>query len=253
METANQKRPKIVAIFIAYKAVKTLEEFYKNFPKDLVDEAILVDDASGDGTYELAVKLGITSFSNPKNLGYGGNMKRAIQIALDRGADIIIDLHPDGEYKPSAIPGAIEKVKQGAGLVLGNRFTTLTKPLESGMYSWKIIPIVVLNIFDRIALGIKVHDLHQGFRVYTRKLLESVNYKANTNGYLFSFELIAQAVYKKIKIDEVPVETHYTGEKRGASLKSSLKYSFATFKVLVLFFSAKLGFVSEIFKTPTKN
>lgn len=245
-----EKKPKITAIFIAYKAVKTLEDFYSTFPKHLVDEIILVDDASGDGTFELSQKLGITSFENPVNLGYGGNMKRAIQIALSRGADIIIDIHPDGEYKPSAIPAAIQKVKDGAGLVLGNRFTTLTAPLKSGMYSWKIIPIVALNVFDRLALGVPVHDLHQGFRVYTRKLLEQVNYTANTNGYLFSFELIAQAKLKKIPIAEVPVETNYIGEKRGASLKNSLKYSFSTFKVLALFYAAKLGLLSEIFKNP---
>ncbi|MDO8590981.1 MAG: glycosyltransferase family 2 protein [bacterium] len=252
MQHANPDRPKIIAIFIAYKAVKTLEKFYTEFPKNLVDEIILVDDASGDGTYELSKKLGITSFENPVNLGYGGNMKRALEIAMARGANVIIDIHPDGEYKPSAIPAALDQVKRGAGLVLGNRFTTITKPLESGMYSWKIIPILTLNIFDRLVLGVRVHDLHQGFRVYTRKLLEQINYKANTNGYLFSFELIAQAAFKKITIAEVPVETNYTGEKRGASLKNSLKYSFATFKVLVLFFAAKLGIVSEIFKVPAK-
>ena len=111
---------------------------------------------------------------------------------------------------------------------------------------------MVLNIFDRLALGIKIHDLHQGFRVYTRTLLEQVNYTKNTNGYLFSFELIAQAAFKKIPIAEVPVETNYQGEKRGASLRSSLRYSFATFKVLVLFYGAKLGSVSEIFKAPSR-
>ena len=254
-KTANEtdKKLKVIVIFIAYKAVKTLESFYTSFPKNLADEIILVDDASGDGTFELSQKLGITSFKNPVNLGYGGNMKRAIEIALSRGADVIVDIHPDGEYKPSAIPAALEKVRNGAGLVLGNRFTTLSKPLESGMYSWKIIPIVAMNTFDRFALGVPVHDLHQGFRVYTRKLLESVNYTANTNGYLFSFELIAEAKFKKIPIAEVPVETNYTGEKRGASLKNSLKYSFATFKVLALYYGAKLGFVSEIFKNPAQK
>lgn len=245
-----EKKPKIIAIFIAYKAVKTLEDFYGIFPKHLVDETILVDDASGDDTYKLSQKLGITSFENPVNLGYGGNMKRAVKIALERGADIIIDIHPDGEYKPSAIPAALLKVEQGAGLVLGNRFSTMTKPLQNGMYSWKIIPIVALNALDRLVLNIPVHDLHQGFRVYTRTLLEQVNYGVNTNGYLFSFELIAQAAFKKILIAEVPVETNYSGKKRGASLKNSIKYSFGTFKVLALFLLAKIGLRTRLFEGP---
>jgi len=249
MERATARKPKIIAIFIAYKAVCTLENFYASFPKELVDEIILVDDASGDGTYELSQKLGITSFENPKNLGYGGNMKHAIKIALERGADVIIDIHPDGEYKPSAIPAALREVEQGALLVLGNRFTSATAPIKTGMYVWKLLPILLLNWMDRIVLRLRISDFHQGFRVYTKKLLERINFEKNSDNYLFSFELIAQAAYQKMRVTEVPVETCYTGEKRGASLKNSLKYSFGTFKVLMLFLLAKMGFSVAIFTT----
>ncbi|MCR4311437.1 MAG: glycosyltransferase family 2 protein [Candidatus Taylorbacteria bacterium] len=245
---ANTERQKIIVIFIAYKAKHTLENFYSAFPKQLVDEVILVDDASGDGTFELAQKLGITSFENPVNLGYGGNMKRAIEIALSRGADIIIDIHPDGEYKPSAIPEAIQKVKEGALLVLGNRFTHPTAPLQTGMYIWKLIPITILNWIDRAILGLTIGDFHQGFRVYTRTLLESIPFKRNSNNYLFSFELIAQAAFKKMNVAQVPVETSYTGEKRGASLKNSIKYSLGTFTVLALFILAKSGLKNKLFR-----
>lgn len=233
---------KVIAIFIAYNAVETLEKFYKGFPKNLVDDIILVDDASPDATYILAKKLGINSYQNPVNLGYGGNMKKALDLALNDGADIIIDIHPDGEYKPSAIPQALKKIRSGFEFILGNRFTTLDKPLKSGMYFWKWIPIRFLNYIDKIILGANLNDFHQGFRVYTRKMLERINYQANSNSYLFSFELIAQAVYHKIKMAQVPVETNYSGKKRGASLKNSIKYSIGTFKVLLLFILARLGF-----------
>ena len=248
-----KQKPKIVTIFIAYNAAKTLQKFYQDFPQNLMDDIILVDDASKDNTFKLAKELHITSFKNPINLGYGGNMKRALDIALKRGADIIIDIHPDGEYKPSAIPHAIKEMRSGAEFVLGNRFTGLAKPLRSGMYFWKWIPIRILNQIDKIILGINLDDFHQGFRVYTKKMLKKIDYHLNSSNYLFSFELIAQAVYQNIKITQVPVETSYTGKKRGASLENSVKYSLGTFKILWLFILAKLGFKIRLFQKPSQN
>lgn len=242
-----RKNKKVVAIFIAYNAAKTLEKFYHNFPKKLVNEIILVDDASYDNTYKLAKKLGIRSYRNPVNLGYGGNMKKALNLALEDGADIIIDIHPDGEYKPSAIPNALKEMESGTEFVLGNRFTTLDNPLKSGMYFWKWVPIRMLNYIDKIILGVNIDDFHQGFRVYSKKMLEKINYSSNSDNYLFSFELIAQAAYQNIKISQVPVKVSYTGKKRGASLKNSIKYSLGTFKILLLFVLAKTGLQIKLF------
>lgn len=246
-------KQKIVTIFIAYNASKTLEKFYEEFPKHLVDKIILVDDHSRDETFELAKKLGIISYLNPINLGYGGNVKRALNLALAEGADIIIDIHPDGEYKPSAIPEALKQIRLGSEFVLGNRFNTLRKPLRSGIYIWKLVPIMILNWIDRAILGLDLKDFHQGFRVYTRSLLKKVNFEKNSNDYLFSFELIAQAASMGIRITQVPVETSYTGKKRGASLKNSIKYSLGTFKILLLYILAKLGFKINLFQAPTEN
>lgn len=247
-----KKKSKIIVIFLAYNASKTLAKFYLKFPKKFVSDIILVDDASKDNTFNLAKKLGIKTYRNSINLGYGGNMKRALNLALKAGADIIIDIHPDGEYEPTAIPNALEEIKNGAEFILGNRFTSLTKPLKSGMYIWKFIPIRILNLIDKAVLGVKIDDLHQGFRVYTRSLLKKVNFEENSNNYLFSFELIAQAVYNNIKIAQVPVQTRYSGKKRGASIKNSIKYTLGTFKILVLFILAKTGFFKvELFQKPT--
>lgn len=243
-------KSKIIVFFLAYNAAKTLDGFYKSFPKNLVDEIILVDDASKDNTFEIAKKLGIISYQNPINLGYGGNMKRALSIALDRGADILIDIHPDGEYNPSAIPEALKKIREGTQFVLGNRFTSLVQPIKNGMYIWKLLPLRILNSIDSLIFGVRLNDFHQGFRVYTKDMLSKINYQENSHDYLFSFELIAQAIYKKIKIAQVPVETNYSGKKRGASLKNSIKYSLGTFKILLLFILAKLGFKTKLFQKP---
>lgn len=244
---------KTVAIFIAFNAEKTLKKFYENFPREFVDEIILVDDASKDRTYEIAKQIGIQSYKNEINLGYGGNVKKAIFIALQMGADIIVDIHPDGEYKSSVIPLALKKVESGAEFVLGNRFTHIDKPLKSGMYFWKLIPIVLLNFISKAVLKAAIDDYHQGFRVYTRKMLEKINFENNSNGYLFSFELICQAILNKVKMSQVPVETNYTGKKRGASLKNSITYFLGVFKVIVFFLLAKIGYKIKMFQNPVLN
>lgn len=247
------KKSKIIVIFLAYNAAKTLKTFYQEFPKTLVDKIILVDDASKDNTYELAKSLGIRSFRNKINLGYGGNMKRALGLALSHRADIIVDIHPDGEYKPSAIPLALREIKAGSKLVLGNRFINFFQLLKNGMFLWKLVPIWCLNWIDKLVLGVHVDDLHQGFRVYTKDLLNKINFEENSNNYLFSFEFITQAAYNNVAISQVPVETNYTGKKRGASLKNSVNYSLNTFKILFLFILARLGFKLRLYQKPSQD
>lgn len=245
-----KKIKKIFAIFIAYNAEGSLEKFFKNFPKQLFEKIILVDDASHDNTYLLAKRLGIKVYRNSKNLGYGGNMKRALSIGMKLGGDVFVDIHPDGEYKPSAIIPALKEIKKGAHLVLGNRFYSQAKPLKSGMFIWKYIFIKILNIIDGLVLGLKINDYHQGFRVYTRELLTKINYKKNSDSFLFSFELIAQAAFWKLKVAQVPVNTRYSGKKRGATLKKSIIYSMGTFWILIFYILAKLGIKNKIFKKP---
>ncbi|MEK7138471.1 MAG: glycosyltransferase family 2 protein [Patescibacteria group bacterium] len=250
MSDSINTKPKIIAIFIAYKAARELENFYRSFPKELFDEIILVDDNSKDNTFELSSSIGIESYENPTNLGYGGNLKRALLIALQKEADIIVDIHPDGEYKPSAIVPAIEAIKDGSEFVLGNRFFKGHKPTENGMYTWKLLPLMMLGWISKVVLRLPIDDYHQGFRVYTRKLLEEVNFKANSNDYAFSIELLAQAAFYNIRTSLVPVEVSYTGDKRGASLKNSIIYSLRTLKVLFLYTVAKCGFTHPLFHKP---
>lgn len=245
-----KQKKKVIVILVAYNAAKTLGNFYKSLPKQYMDEIILVDDCSKDDTYKISKRLGIQTYRNPKNLGYGGNMKRAFSIAMEKKADIIIDIHPDGEYLPSAIPAALKKINEGNQIVLGNRFTSLTQPIKNGMHIWKLIPLRLLNSIDSLVLGVRLKDFHQGFRVYTKDILTKLNFQENSNDYLFSFEIIAEAVFNKAKITQVPVETSYTGTKRGASLKNSIKYSLGTFKILFFYILARLGYRINLFQSP---
>ncbi len=248
MKAKRKELGKVTAIFIAYRAASTLEKFYHDFPKHLVDDIILVDDASPDDTFAIAQRLGIKSYKNAINLGYGGNLKKALGLALEQGAEVIIDLHPDGEYSPSAIAPALEEIKAGAKLVLGNRYFDGNTPLDKGMFVWKYLPLIGLNIVPKLVIKNKISDFHQGFRVYTRTLLESVNFQSNSNDFLFSFEIIAQADYHNFRIAEVPVETSYAGKKRGCSFKDCVIYTPGVFKVLGLYLAGKAGVRSTLFE-----
>lgn len=248
------KKQKIVAILPAYKASKTLLLFLKKFPENLFEEIILVDDCSPDQTLQIAKKLkGVSVYQTFRNLGYGGNLKMCLSIALEHGADIIMEIHPDNEYETDGVIPAIQKVKEGAKLVLGNRFITDKHILKRGMFIWKYPPILFLNILDNLLLGTHLGDLHQGFRVYTKELLEKINFRSNSNNYLFSFEIIVQTIFRQLLIAEVPVGTNYSGRKRGASFKACVVYSLGTFRVLYLFFLAKKGLLSRIFNKPQRS
>lgn len=245
------KKQKIIAILPAYNAEKTFVPFFRSLPKHVFDEIILVDDFSSDRTFEIVKKeRGIVSYRNLRNLGYGGNLKTCLGIALEHNADVIVELHPDGEYGFNGIKPAVEEIRKGTQFVLGNRFSSHYK---TGMYLHKYIFNRLLTLIDNLVLGSSIPDLHQGFRVYTKDLLNKVNFRTNSDNYLFSFEIISQAIFHKISIASVPVNTFYRGKKRGASLKSSIVYSIGTFKVLGKLLLAKLGLKIELFMQPRKK
>lgn len=239
---------KIVVVLISYNAEKTLEDFYKELKRYYKGDVILIDDKSKDNSFKLAKKLGIESYRNKVNQGYGGNLKRALYIALKKNADVIIDIHPDGEYQPSVIPLAIKEAENGAKFILGDRFVDINKTLKNGMFIWKLIPLRIFNLIDNIIFGTKINDFHQGFRVYTKELLSKVNFEDNSNKYIFSFEIIAQAIFHGIKITQVPVETRYEGKKRGATFKNSFNYSIDTFKILYRYIFARIGSKDNLFQ-----
>lgn len=228
----------------AYNAEKTISEVWNKIPERYKKQTFLVDDNSRDKTYEVAKKLGIECYKNKQNLGYGGNIKVCLKMALEKGGDILIEMHPDNEYDPASIEAAIEKITKETGMILGNR----TQAVETGMYIWKYIPSKILTITDNLILGTHLADLHQGFRVYTRQMLEKIDFNSNSTNYLFSFEIIAQTIFYGFTIDEVAVKTNYSGKKRGASLKNSIIYTLETYRVLFFFIIARLGIRIGIFK-----
>lgn len=113
---------RIAVVLPAYNAASTLERTYRAIPLGLVDDVLLVDDASQDDTVSLARELGLHTYVHPTNRGYGGNQKTCYSQALKLRADVFIMLHPDYQYTPRLVPAMAAMVVSGEyDMVLGSR------------------------------------------------------------------------------------------------------------------------------------
>lgn len=237
----EESKARVAICMPAYQAAKTLRETLKEIPEGCYDDLILGDDASTDGTAELAEKLGLRVIRSPENRGYGGNQKQIYQAALDRGADVIVMLHPDGQYDARLIPAFVEMVEHGVcDMLLGNRVRTRRECLRSGMPWWKYLSNRFLTITENILLGVNLGEFHSGFRVYRRHVLEKIPFEQNSEGFLFDSQLIAQAVYHGFTLGDAPMPVRYFSAASSISFRSSLRYGLGTLWVLCQFWLQKL-------------
>lgn len=238
---------KVVGVILAYKNAQFLENLYKSIPVGVFDEVFVTNDESGDNIAEVARQLGIKCFSHER-LGYGGNLKFGLQKALEMGADYMVEIHGDGQYGIASIIPGLEKIKTGYDFVLGSRFTNWRQPLKDNMPFVRFAANIGLSFFDRLVLRVPLTEFHSGFRIYSRRMLETVGLKNSSDDYLYSFEVIVQAVFCKMKISEVPVRCLYTQEHTSIRISNSALYAFQMFWVLFLYILAKLGFSVNLFK-----
>lgn len=244
------RRGKTIAVMPAYNAARTLERTVADIPPGSVDEIILVDDCSKDNTVEIAERLGLTVIRHEKNLGYGGNQKTCYQRALQNGADYIVMIHPDYQYDSRVIPAAIEIIRLGiCDFVMGSRIRTRREALEGGMPPWKYIANRCLTLTENIALGQNLGDFHSGFRAYRRGVLEKIPFMGNSNDFVFDSEFLAQAVYFRFKLGDIPVPVRYFDEASSINFRRSVTYGFATLNVLAKYLARKAG----IWRSPLFN
>jgi len=240
---AEKKR--VIVVLPAYNAEKTLERTVADIPKNWVDEIILVDDASKDDTVQIAKKLGLTVYRHRQNRGYGGNQKTCYEKALEHGADVVVMCHPDYQYDPKIIPQLVEPIlKQEADAVFGSRMMK-GGALEGGMPLWKHNANILLTAFENVMLGTYLTEFHSGFRAYSAKLLKTVNYKANSNGFIFDTEIIVQILANRLKIDEVPIRTRYFEEASSIRLWPSILYGLGIIRVMASYYLQERGIQSR--------
>lgn len=232
---------KVTVVLPAYNAASTLQKTYDEIPFDVVDDVIMVDDASTDDTVDVAKKLGITTFRHDHNLGYGGNQKTCYREALKRDADVVIMLHPDYQYEPKLIGAMASLVAIGQyDLVLGSRIIS-GGSVKSGMPVYKYISNRFLTLFENILLGQKISEYHTGYRAFSRRLLEKLPMENNSDDFVFDNEFIAQTVYFGYTVGEVSCPTKYFPEASSINFRRSVKYGLGVLKTALAFRFEKWG------------
>lgn len=233
---------KVVVVLPAYNASKTLEMTYQEIPFDLVDDVVLVDDASKDDTSELAQRLGIKHvIRHELNKGYGGNQKTCYTKALELNADIVIMLHPDYQYTPKLLVAMISIIGNGLyPVVFGSRI--LGKgALKGGMPMYKYIANRFLTLTQNILCGQKLSEYHTGYRAYSAEVLRNIPFHKSSDDFIFDNETIAQIFHKGYDIGEVTCPTKYFEEASSINLKRSTIYGLGVLRVSFLYFLTRIG------------
>ncbi len=239
--TKRAAGPKVVVVMPAYNAGRTLRLTYEELPKESVSLVILVDDGSTDQTLEIARELDLQIFVHNRNYGYGANQKTCYTEALRAGADIVVMVHPDYQYDPRLVPQIIEPVVGGrADVVLGSRLKS-GSALAQGMPWWKFLANRVLTVLENRAFGLSLSEYHTGYRAFRREVLETVNFVANSDGFVFDQEIIGQVVAAGYRIAEIAVPTRYFAEASSAGFLASTAYGLRILSMLFWFMLNRWG------------
>ena len=218
-------KPKIIVVMPAYNAEKTLERTIRDIPAGTAEEIILVDDCSKDGTVALARRLGLTVILHETNKGYGGNQKTCYAEALKRGADVVVMVHPDYQYDARLVPIMAELIANDiCDMVCGNRIRTRWEALGGGMPVYKYVFNRLLTAFENLVSGQNLGEWHSGLRAYSRKCLETVPWRKNSDDFVFDQQFLIQAAYLKMRLGDVPVAARYFEEASSINFRRSCVY-----------------------------
>ena len=233
---------KIVIVLPAYNAALTLEKTYNEIPFDIVDETILVDDASKDDTASLAKRIGVNHvIVHDNNRGYGGNQKSCYNKAIEIGADIVIMVHPDYQYTPLLVKSMCSIIANGvfpavyASRILGKG------ALKGGMPWYKYIANRILTLFQNILINQKLSEYHTGYRAFSKEVLTSIKYNENSDDFVFDNQMLSQIIYKDFEIAEITCPTKYFDEASSINFKRSMTYGLGVLGVSFKHFFTRIG------------
>jgi len=231
----------ISVVMPAYNAERTVEKTFAELPAGLVDDVILTDDFSSDATAEVSEKLGITTLRHDHNRGYGANQKTCYRAALERGADIVVMVHPDYQYTPLLITAMTSMIAYDVyDVVIASRILGKTAR-AGGMPLYKYISNRALTLVQNIFLGQKLSEYHTGYRAYSREVLESLPLEENSDDFVFDNEMLTQIAYFNFRVGEVSCPTKYFEEASTIGIQRSVKYGFGCLANCLLFSLARGG------------
>lgn len=232
---------KIVVVLPAYNAAGTLSKTYKEIPMDIVDDVIIVDDASKDNTVEEALRLGIKHIvKHDNNKGYGGNQKTCYNHAMKLGADIVIMLHPDYQYTPLLIPAIASIIANDLyPVVIASRI--LGKgALKGGMPYYKYFSNRLLTFFQNLLMNQKLSEYHTGYRAFRKDVLETIPFMNNSDDFIFDNQMLAQVFYFGFDVCEVTCPTKYEKDSSSINFKRSVTYGLGVLRTSLLYFLVRL-------------
>jgi glycosyltransferase involved in cell wall biosynthesis len=235
---------KTIVVMPAYNAARTLELTVRDIPAGVVDEIIVVDDASSDTTVAIALQLGLTVIRHEHNMGYGANQKTCYRLALERNADIVIMIHPDYQYDSRLTPHFISFLKDGYfDVMLGSRIRSRRETLAAGMPLYKYIANRCLTIGENICTGMNLSEWHTGFRAFTRQVLESIPWEQNSDDFVFDSQMLMQCVAGKFRMGEIPVPVRYHDVSSSINWHRSITYGTLTLVSLGRFVLHQIGLI----------
>src|SRR5580700_4764332 len=227
----NSRR--VAVVMPAYNAAATLAKTFAELDRSVVDDVVLVDDASTDETVALAGRLGLEPISHERNLGYGGNQKTCYRRALELGADIIVMVHPDYQYSPLLVPAMASMIAYGEyDLVLGSRILAQS-PVARGMPRYKYVANRFLTLAENIVLAQKLSEYHTGLRAFSRNLLGAVPFERNSDDFVFDNQILVQALAAGARIGELSCPTRYQAESSSINLRRSIRYGMGVLRTSV--------------------
>lgn len=228
----SQDHPRVIVVLPAYNAAQTLERTVSEIPRDAVHSILLVDDKSSDSTLSVAHALGLEVAEHPVNLGYGGNQKTCYRLALERGADIVVMVHPDYQYDPKLIRYFVDFIRDGYfDVMLGSRIRSRREAIAGGMPLYKYYANRILTLIENLASGLNLGEWHTGMRAYRREVLESIDYTHNSNDFVFDTQVLFQIVEKGYRIGEIPVPVRYEQGSSSINFARSVRYGWETLRI----------------------
>lgn len=242
---------KVIVVMPAYNAAKTLAKTVAEIPREIVDEILLVDDASSDETVELANRLNLTVFLHEKNFGYGRNQKTCYREALQRGADIVVMVHPDYQYSPHLIVPMAGMIAYGEyDVVIASRILG-RGALAGGMPLYKYVANRALTLVQNILMSYKLSEYHTGFRGFRREVLEKLPLHQNSDDFVFDNQILAQVIYSGFRLGEISSPTRYFAAASSINFTRSVRYGFGVLATSVKFRFQRMGLVrSKLFQAP---
>ncbi len=247
--TTATRRLRIGILVVTYNAASTLQATLDRIPVDFrpqIDEILIFDDASPDATIDHGLAwradndhVSTTVVQHRRNLGYGGNQKQGYLAAIDRGLDIVVLLHGDGQYAPECLPEMVAPLVNGqADAVFGSRMMQPGSALAGGMPLYKYVGNKILTSVENRLLSSSLTEFHSGYRAYRVSALAEIPFNSNTDGFDFDTQIIVQLLDAGKRIVEIPIPTYYGDE---ICYVDGLKYARDVIRDVVQYRLTKVG------------